>query len=72
MLELMGFILARLKTVTRLFLVNDFPNRANTRSRTYESCEANFPENDVQKAVGTVRVLFDPNRNVALKKKNSP
>ena len=36
------------------------------------SGEANFPENDVQKAVGTVRVLFDPNRNVALNKKIAP
>ena len=33
---------------------------------------ANFPENDVQKAVGTVRVLFDPYRRVALNEKIAP
>ncbi len=36
------------------------------------SGKANFPENDVQKAIGTVRVLFDPNRKVALNKKIAP
>lgn len=33
---------------------------------------ANFPENDVQKAAGTVRVLFDPYRRVALNEKIAP
>ena len=33
---------------------------------------ANFPENDVQKAIGTVRVLFDPYRRVALNEKIAP
>ncbi len=36
------------------------------------SGKANFPENDVQKAVGTVRILFDPNRNVSLNEKIAP
>ena len=33
---------------------------------------ANFPENDVQKAAGTVRVLFDPYRQVVLNEKIAP
>ena len=33
---------------------------------------ANFPENDVQKAAGTVRVLFDPYRRAVLNKKIAP
>ena len=32
----------------------------------------NFPENDVQKAAGTVRVLFDPYRRVTLNEKIAP
>ena len=36
------------------------------------SGKANFPENDVQKASGTVRVLFDPNRDVALNPRIAP
>ena len=34
--------------------------------------EANFPENDVQKVAGTVQVLFDPSRRVALNEKIAP
>ncbi len=34
--------------------------------------EANFPENDVQKVAGTVQVLFDPYRKVALNEKIAP
>ena len=34
--------------------------------------EANFPENDVQKAVNTVQVLFNPYRQVILNKKIAP
>ena len=36
------------------------------------SGKANFPENDVQKASSTVRVLFDPNRDVALNPRIAP
>lgn len=34
--------------------------------------ESNFPENDVQKAVNTVQVLFDPYRKVQLNEKIAP
>ena len=33
---------------------------------------ANFPENDVQKTLSTVRILFDPRRQVALNEKIAP
>ena len=33
---------------------------------------ANFPENDVQKAINTIQVLFDPYRKVKLNKKIEP
>ena len=36
------------------------------------SGKANFPENDVQKASSTVRVLFDPNRDVKLNPRIAP
>ena len=51
------------------FLVTIFQGKYKIKDL---SGAANFPENDVQKAVGTVRVLFDPNRNVALSKKIAP
>ena len=51
------------------FLVTIFQGKYKIKDL---SGKANFPENDVQKAVGTVRVLFDPNRNVALNKKIAP
>ena len=51
------------------FLVTIFQGKYKIKDL---SGEANFPENDVQKAVDTVRVLFDPNRNVALNKKIAP
>ena len=34
--------------------------------------EANFPENEVQKAVNTIQVLFDPYRTVTLNEKIAP
>ena len=51
------------------FLVTIFQGKYKVKDL---SGKANFPENDVQKAIGTVRVLFDPNRSVALNKKIAP
>lgn len=51
------------------FLVTIFQGKYKIKDL---SGTANFPENDVQKAVDTVRILFDPNRNVALNKKIAP
>lgn len=51
------------------FLVTIFQGKYKVKDL---SGKANFPENDVQKAVDTVRILFDPNRNVALNKKIAP
>ena len=51
------------------FLVTIFQGKYKIRDL---SGKANFPENDVQKAVGTVQVLFDPYRKVALNKKIAP
>ena len=51
------------------FLVTIFQGKYKVKDL---SGTANFPENDVQKAVDTVRILFDPNRNVALNKKIAP
>ena len=51
------------------FLVTIFQGKYKVKDL---SGKANFPENDVQKAVDTVRILFDPKRNVALNKKIAP
>ena len=51
------------------FLVTIFQGKYKVKDL---SGKANFPENDVQKAIGTVRVLFDPNRSVALNEKIAP
>ena len=51
------------------FLVTIFQGKYKVKDL---SGQANFPENDMQKAVDTVRILFDPNRNVALNKKIAP
>ena len=51
------------------FLVTIFQGKYKVKDL---SGKANFPENDVQKAIGTVRVLFDPNRNVTLNEKIAP
>lgn len=51
------------------FLVTIFQGKYKIKDL---SGTANFLENDVQKAVGTVRILFDPSRNVALNKKIAP
>ena len=51
------------------FLVTIFQGKYKVKDL---SGTANFPENGVQKAVDTVRILFDPNRNVELNEKIAP
>ena len=51
------------------FLVTLFQAKYKTKNLDGTS---NFPENSVQKAVDTVRILFDPSRKVVLNEKIAP